>query len=208
MEPPSSEPAAAALPDDGARSPLGAEPSTPGPEAPGGATSPELTVPVVTATLAPSVRAAEPPAPVRLEYAAIGAVLPVVPTGVTDEGQMEIPQDAATAGWYRFGPAPADGEGNTVIAAHAGSVQTPEGPLYGLRQARPGDVVSVEDASGRHHAYRVTAVERLGKDGLDFTPYFARSGPERLVLVTCGGQWLPERQSYADNIIVVAEAGD
>ncbi|MDI3329472.1 MAG: class F sortase [Micrococcus sp.] len=165
-------------------------------------------MPVVTATLAPAAAASERPAPVRVEYASIGAELPVVPTGVADGGQMQIPEDAATAGWYRFGPAPADGEGNTVIAAHAGSAQTPVGPLYGLREAQPGEVVRVEDAAGQQHAYRVTEVHQLGKDGLDFTPYFTRSGPERLVLVTCGGQWLPERQSYADNIIVVAEAVD
>ena len=148
------------------------------------------------------------PAPVRVDYEAIGADLPVVPQGVTGDGQMEIPEDAATAGWYRFGPVPADGEGNTVIAAHAGSEHTPEGPLYRLRDARPGDAVAVVDGSGRTHAFRVASVEHRDKDGLDFTPYFARSGPLRLVLVTCGGQWLPERQSYADNIIAVAEAVD
>jgi sortase (surface protein transpeptidase) len=160
---------------------------------------------VVSAALKP---AAPVPAPVRLDYEAIGADVPVLPTGVAGDGQMEIPEDAATAGWYRFGPAPADGEGNTVIAAHAGSAQTPEGPLYALRNARPGEAVRVEDASGQLHAYRVTTVDQRGKDGLDFTPYFTRTGPERLVLVTCGGQWLPERQSYADNIIVVAEPVD
>jgi sortase (surface protein transpeptidase) len=160
---------------------------------------------VVSAALKPAVPVA---APVRLDYEAIGADVPVVPTGVAGDGQMEIPEDASVAGWYRFGPAPADGEGNTVIAAHAGSAQTPEGPLYGLRNARPGEAVRVEDTSGQHHAYRVTTVDQRGKDGLDLTPYFTRSGPGRLVLVTCGGQWLPERQSYADNIIVVAEPVD
>ena len=160
-------------------------------------------VPVAPAALRPVTPA---PAPVRLDYAAIGAEMPVVPTGVAGDGQMEIPEDASLAAWYRFGPAPADGEGNTVIAAHAGSEHTPEGPLYRLRDARPGDAVAVVDGSGQTHVFKVVSVERRGKDGLDFTPYFARSGPPRLVLVTCGGQWLPERQSYADNIIVVAEA--
>lgn len=158
---------------------------------------------MASAVLGPS---APVPAPVRLDYDAIGAELTVVPTGVARDGQMEIPEDASLAAWYRFGPAPADGEGTTVIAAHAGSEHTPEGPLYQLRGARPGDAVAVADSSGQTHAFRVVTVERRGKDGLDFTPYFTRSGPPRLVLVTCGGRWLPERQSYADNIIVVAEA--
>jgi sortase (surface protein transpeptidase) len=157
---------------------------------------------VVPATATATERA---PAPVRLSYPRIHAEMPVVPTGVADDGQMEIPEDAGTAGWYRFGQAPADARGTTVIAAHAGSEQTPTGPLYALRGARTGDRVEVRDAAGTQRAYRVAAVEQRGKDGLDLTPYFTRDGAPRLVLVTCGGRWIAERGSYADNIIVVAE---
>ena len=48
----------------------------------------------------------------------------VDPVGVRDDGEMEIPEDADRAGWYQFGPAPADPAGATVIAAHVDSVQT------------------------------------------------------------------------------------
>lgn len=149
--------------------------------------------------------AAQSMAPIRLEYPRLDVQMPVAATGVAEDGQMAIPEDAGTAAWYRHGPAPGSDSGTTVIAAHAGSAETPEGPLYSLRTARSGDVVTVEDGGGGRHEYRVTSVERLGKDGLDFTPFFDRAGPQRLVLITCGGQWLPERNSYADNIIVVAE---
>lgn len=163
--------------------------------------SPE--VPVVSADGAGSETSS--PVPTVVEYPRLGAELPVTPTGVSDDGQMAIPDDAAQAGWYKYGPTPADGEGDTVVAAHSGSEQTPEGPLYSMHGALAGDEVVVTDAEGQRHHYTVTAVEQLGKEGLDFTPYFARTGPERLVLITCGGQWVPERGSYADNIIVVAE---
>lgn len=164
-------------------------------------------VPVVPIDSVAGVPAAEGPssaAPVRVRYPRLGADLPVLPAGVAADGQMEIPPDAAEAGWYRYGPAPSADAGSTVIAAHAGSEATPEGPLYAIRDARPGDVVTVSDEKGAAHDYEVSTVERRGKDGLDLSPYFTRSGPEQLVLITCGGQWLPERGSYADNIIVVA----
>ncbi|WP_422116454.1 class F sortase [Brachybacterium sp. UNK5269] len=162
-------------------------------------------MPVVSAADLPSAEQDARSVPVRIQYPGLGADLPITPTGVAEDGQMEIPADAADAGWYRFGQAPADDAGSTVIAAHAGSEETPEGPLYALRAAEVGDEVTVTDQEGTRHTYAVTSVERLGKDGLDFTPYFTRTGPERLVLITCGGQWLPERGSYADNVIVVAE---
>jgi hypothetical protein len=34
---------------------------------------------------------------------------------------------------------------------------------------------------------------------------FAREGPPRLTLITCGGPFLAEFGSYRDNVVVVAE---
>ena len=176
----------------------------PSPSGPGTASSPAA-VPVAPA--APG-EVEKVPEPVRLIYPQIEAELPIAPRGVSDDGQMEVPDDAAQAGWYQYGKAPADEIGTTVITAHAGSEETPIGPLYGLTEAQPGQVVTVVDAAGAEHRYRVTETQQLGKDGLDFTPYFERTGAHRLVLITCGGQWMPERNSYAENVIVVAEPID
>lgn len=207
-------PAAAPAPSDGGiRSGPEADAETaPGPDS-GPGSSPSAApsaaqVPEVQIESAAGVPSGdEPPttAPARIQYPRLGAELPISPTGVADDGQMEIPADAAEAAWYRYGPAPGAGAGSAVIAAHSGSEATPEGPLYAIRNARAGDEVTVIDQDGTAHVYEVTSVEQLGKNGLDFSPYFTRAGPERLVLITCGGQWLPERGSYADNIIVVAE---
>jgi len=35
-----------------------------------------------------------------------------------------------------------------------------------------------------------------------------RTGAPRLVLVTCGGAWDPERRSYTENVVVTAERSD
>lgn len=148
------------------------------------------------------------PEPVQVRYPAIDAEVPVEPRGVADDGQMDLPDDAGQAAWYQYGMTPADEAGTTVIAAHAGSDETPFGPFYGLLQSQRGDEVIVVDSAGDEHRYHVTATEQLDKDGLDFTPYFGRSGPHQLVLITCGGQWVPERSSYTDNVIVVAEPID
>lgn len=144
-------------------------------------------------------------APVRLDYGAIGASMPIDPVGVAPDGQMEIPEDALRAGWYRYAASPADDAGSVVVAAHAGSFVTPRGPLYDLRDARVGHTVELTDANGTTTTWSVTAVEQLGKVTIDFGRYFDRTGPRRLVLITCGGRWDAERQSYDDNIIVTAE---
>jgi len=158
-----------------------------------------------------TIRKAElPPAdvavpPVTLRYEAIGATMPIDPVGVAPDGQMEIPEDALRAGWYRYAASPAAEAGAVVVAAHAGSFVTPRGPLYDLRNARQGHLVELTDAAGVTTTWEVTAVEQLGKVTIDFSRYFDRSGPRRLVLITCGGRWDAARQSYDDNIIVTAE---
>nr|NLD40697.1 class F sortase [Actinomycetales bacterium] len=156
------------------------------------------------------VRSADLPAPtvveppVRVVYPAVGADMPVDPVGVAPDGQMEIPEDALVAGWYRFGAAPADEAGSVVVAAHSGSYITPRGPMYDLRDSRTGDRVEVHGSDGNVTEYEVIQVEQLGKVTIDFASYFDRSGERRLVLITCGGRWDAEAQSYDDNIIVTA----
>jgi hypothetical protein len=50
--------------------------------------------------------------------------------------------------------------------------------------------------------YRVTSVRRVRKQALPSSLY-RRTGPARLVLVTCGGPF--DGHHYRDNIIVTAE---
>lgn len=158
-------------------------------------------VPIVTAT---SGAIREVP-PVSLDYPSLGIDMPVVPTGVTEDGQMEIPGDAATAGWYRHGKAPADAVGHTVIAAHNGSPDTPVGPLNAIGDSRTGDEIRVADRAGHEYTYRVISVEHVNKNDLNLEPYFSRDAAPRLVLVTCGGEWVPEQNTYSDNVVVIAE---
>jgi LPXTG-site transpeptidase (sortase) family protein len=142
--------------------------------------------------------------PTEIRYDRLGWSVPVDAVGVADDGQMEIPEDALRAGWYRFGPGAGAGAGTTVVAAHAGSYITPEGPFWDLRGAREGDVVELDRADGGTVRYEVTSVETIEKTTIDLGPIFARDGDPRLVLITCGGVWDDDAQSYESNVVVTA----
>src|SRR5215218_8830716 len=43
-----------------------------------------------------------PEPPVRIRLPALGVDAPVAPVGIDDQGQMAVPLDVATVGWYRF----------------------------------------------------------------------------------------------------------
>ncbi|HLR94300.1 MAG TPA: sortase [Jiangellaceae bacterium] len=142
--------------------------------------------------------------PVRLDYPDRDITLEVDPVGVAQDGQMEIPEDADRAGWYRFGPGVGDGKGTVVIAAHNGSFTTGVGPFHYLRQARPGDVIELSGADGTVATYDVVSTASEAKDVIDLAAYFERDGRPTLVLITCGGQWQEDVGSYSDNIVVTA----
>ncbi|WP_434970244.1 class F sortase [Microbacterium sp. bgisy207] len=184
----------------GAQPPAPPSPSATAPAPP----RPAVDVPVVSA--APQAVALTPQ-PQSLTVPDVSVSVPVVPVGVLADGFMEIPEDPAVAGWYRFGPAPASEEGNTVIAAHVDSATYGIGPFSRLRDLGVGAAVTVADESGREWAYRVESVTEYVKSELP-DHLFARDGERTLVLITCGGPFDSTLGHYRDNIVVVARPAD
>jgi hypothetical protein len=144
------------------------------------------------------------PAPVRLAVPARGVDTAVDPVGVEPDGQMTIPADVDRVGWYRFGPAPGDA-GSAVIAGHVDDREQGLGAMAPLRQAAVDDEVVVTDVAGTQSRWRIVSREVIEKQVLPLDRLFARDGPPRLTLVTCGGPFLAEFGSYRDNVVVVAE---
>ncbi|WP_454085093.1 class F sortase [Georgenia sp. Marseille-Q6866] len=151
---------------------------------------------------APEVQTQSPP--VRVVVPALDADLPVDAVGVAPDGQMEVPEDAARAGWYRFGPSAGAEEGATVIAAHSGSFITAYGPLRDLVELEPGDRIEVTREDGQVLEYAVESARLIPKTTIDLSEHFRRDGEHRLVLITCDGVWQDDVQSYTDNTVVTA----
>jgi hypothetical protein len=54
-------------------------------------------------------------------------------------------------------------------------------------------------------AYKITTVRQVPRtDLVDDTKVFEIGGPPRLVLITCAGEFRPDRGGYSRNLIVVA----
>lgn len=142
--------------------------------------------------------------PVRIRVGGIGAEAPVIPVGVEDDGQMEIPSDVDEIGWYSFGPAPGEG-GSAVLSGHVSGGSQGRGVFYDLKRVELGDEVEIDHADGTTTRYRVVAVETINKGELPTDRIFARDGDPKLTLITCGGSFSRSLNSYDSNIVVVAE---
>jgi hypothetical protein len=163
--------------------------------------TPTTDVTIVDGALQPA-RAAVPP--VRVQLAAVGVDMEVVPVGVESSGFMELPPDPAIAGWYRFGPDPWSPDGNTVIAAHIDAPDYPIGPFANLRDLPADAEITVVAADGSTAAYGVATVTYYPKQELPTEALFAREGTRALVLITCGGNFDETTGHYDDNVVVVA----
>jgi hypothetical protein len=162
-------------------------------------------LPELTARPAEPGSQEERPPPVRLTIPGRGVDAPVDPVGVESDGRMTLPDLVDRVGWYRFGPVPGE-PGSAVIAGHVDDREQGLGALAPLREATVDDEVVVTDAAGTSTRWRVVSRELIQKQALPLDVLFAREGPPRLTLVTCGGPFLPEFGSYRDNVVVVAEA--
>jgi hypothetical protein len=150
----------------------------------------------------PPVEETRPPRAVAIPARGIRA--DIVSVGVEPDGQMTVPADVATAGWYRFGPAPGD-EGSAVVAGHVDSRSQGRGAFFNLVRVAVGDEVIVTDADGVAQTWVVTAREVVDKEVLPVAELYRRDGAPRLVLITCGGDFDGSARSYVSNVIVVAE---
>jgi hypothetical protein len=142
------------------------------------------------------------PAPVGVDLPPIGTV-PIVPSGVSADGVAEIPEDIGTAGWYRFGAAPGDPVGMTVLMGHRDG-DGGRGALFRLAEVPVGSVVTVQDAAGAPHRYRVASNESISKRVVPLADLFDRTGPRGLVVISCGGAYDRQAGGYQDNVVLRA----
>lgn len=188
--------------DIGSGPPVVAEATRPSPSpTPSPSPSPRGRPGPAEATAAAPEKAAPAP-PTRVSIGSIDLAARVRPVGVASSGQMQLPPDPRVLGWYRFGPTPGQ-PGSTVLAGHLDSFEHGLGPLVRLRDVAVGDRVRVRARGGGVSTYSVVSVERFPRESLP-PRLFARSGAERLRIITCGGEYDAGAGGYQQNLVVTA----
>ncbi len=167
-----------------------------------------LVVAGCSATAAPPPDASPTPAapvarPVGLDIPAIDVrVDALTDLGLNAAGNMDVPADAVTTGWYAPGPAPGE-PGPAVLAAHVNYNGVP-GTFARLHELDPGDEVTVARADGSTARFVIDRVETYPKARFPTqTVYGNAAGPE-LRLITCGGAFDPAVRSYESNVVAFA----
>ncbi len=144
------------------------------------------------------------PVTIRIPDLGIGGSA-VRPVGVEPNGEYEVPR-ASEVGWYRYGSAPGE-PGSSVLAGHI-AYDGENGVFSNLAGVEVGATVEVILADGVSLDYEIVELATYQKTELPFDDIFDESGPDRVVLITCGGTFNPNIRSYDSNVVAYAEPVD
>ncbi len=155
---------------------------------------------VTTQVLAPT----SGPAPTQVQIPSLGIQAPVSSIGIDlATGDLGVSPDIHRVGWWSDGAAPGSSSGAVLLAGHVDSATAGAGALFALKSARAGALVELTLSNGRTVTYKVESVQLYLKKNLPLD-VFSRSGPPRLVIVTCGGPFDTTTRHYLDNVVLTA----
>ena len=137
--------------------------------------------------------------PVRLAIPELHVDAEIEPVRATPAG-IEVPQ-IGWAGWFADGPRPGD-PGRAVLIGHIDGATT-AGVFENVPKIRTGaEIVAVDKEDGVHR-YAVVGKLQVPKERFPADAVYGPSERPVLVLVTCGGVYVPG-VGYSDNVIVYA----
>jgi sortase (surface protein transpeptidase) len=123
--------------------------------------------------------------------------------GLDAEGSLEVPPDGFPAGWFTGAPTPGE-TGPAVVAGHVDWAGSP-GVFADLNQLAVGDDITVDRQDGSSAVFRVSAVQRVGKDAFPTAAVYGDLDHAGLRLITCGGEFDRSVGHYRDNVVVFAD---
>lgn len=151
----------------------------------------------------PPPAATSPTAPVELSVPAIGVHTgPLLDLGIDPGGALEVPPDAATAGWFTLAPTPGS-PGPAIIAGHVDYAGVP-GVFQRLGELASGAEVTVARADGSTAVFETYLVERYSKAQFPTDRVYGNTADPELRLITCGGVFDSRSGHYQDNVVAYA----
>ena len=138
--------------------------------------------------------------PVSLTIPALGLDASIERLGVDSDQHLEVPSDPAAAGWYEESSAPG-AAGAAVIAGHVTWAQEAS-VFFDLGGLRPGERVHVRREDGRTAIFAITKIKQYAKDEFPTAKVYRPGKRPVLRLITCGGKYDAESDSYDSNVVV------
>lgn len=122
---------------------------------------------------------------------------PVIPVGVNEKGEMDVPSGKTNkVGWYKGGVLPGE-RGSAVLDAHVYAA------FSRLNELTPGSDIFVQEGTETLH-FVVDEVETYALSDVPRKRLFTQADKERLNLITCAGVYSEAAETYSHRLIVYA----
>jgi len=120
------------------------------------------------------------------------------------DSSLPIPENLGEAAWWGADLAAASGA--SVFAGHV-NWGGHTGPFAELWSTKVDSPITIVDSAGKSYQYRISQVMTLDKNELPqrADALFSQAGKHRVVLVTCGGEWVGGSLGYNENRVIVAD---
>ncbi|MCA9333327.1 class F sortase [Candidatus Saccharibacteria bacterium] len=128
----------------------------------------------------------------------------VVSVNVKEDNELRVPGNIFDVGWYQGSSKPG-AEGASIMVAHVHGPTKP-GAFYNLKKLSEGDEVQVERGDGKILKYKVNSTETVPYDQVDMNKVVRpiETGEKGLNLITCGGKYNKDLETYEKRVIVYA----
>jgi hypothetical protein len=125
--------------------------------------------------------------------------------GNTPENAVDAPANVYDAGWYRDSVLPGSNTGVSLVLGHISGWSTP-GVFKNINKLQPGEIIEIEKGDGTILKYSVDKSEEYSVSSIDMAKilYEVPTGTHSLRLMTCGGTFNPEDDSYDSRTVVYA----
>lgn len=147
-----------------------------------------------------------PELPVRIVIPAIDVDAEVQYVGLEEDGTgaMAVPNNFTDVGWFKDGVRPGM-RGSAVITGHYNGKETPQAVFYDLHTLEVGDEVVIMSEERIEDIFRVVKVATYPYDAETTDVFISTDGKKRLNLITCGGEWVSEKEVYNERTVVFTE---
>jgi sortase (surface protein transpeptidase) len=144
-------------------------------------------------------------APTRVTVPSISAESSLVPTGLQENGSLEVPpvSEPMQASWFDQSPTPGE-VGPSIVLGHVNGGGQP-GIFANLKDVVAGSQVFIDRADGQRAVFEVSRVDTIPKDSFPTDAVYNDTANPQLRLITCGGDYDRSARSYLSNVIVYAD---
>ena len=139
--------------------------------------------------------------PTSLKIPAIDVEAQVQHMGMTENGEMAVPDNIEDVSWFSPGYQPGE-NGRAVIAGHVDGVDGPA-IFWDLSELQLGDEVVVQ-GEDQTLTFKVHTMESVPLDLADVSQVFGYTSSPELVLITCSGTYDFDRGTREERLIVYA----